>query len=73
MTRPASSEEFLDLVSGLSKEDQGNLLKLGLFLLDGPRKMQAHVKNMMDAVSEAPNSSEARARIETVIEYIESA
>ena len=73
MTRPASREEFLNLVSGLSKKDQGNILKLGLFLLDGPRKMQAHVKKMVDVVSEAPNASEARARIETVIEYIESA
>ncbi len=73
MTRPASSKEFLNLVLGLSKEDQGKILKIGLFLLNGPRKMQEHVKNMMDAVSEAPNASEARARIETVIEYIESA
>ena len=73
MTRPASREEFLNLVSGLSEEDQGKILKFGLFLLNGPRKMQARVKNMVNAVSEAPNASEARARIETVMEYIESA
>ena len=73
MTQPASSKEFFDLVSALSEEDKERLLKLGVFLMNGPRKMKAHVKKMVTSASEAPSASEARVRIDAMFKYLESA